>query len=275
MTYATLMVQLELGHPNAGLLRIAGDLAQRFHARVIGIATCQPMQMVYGDGYVPGEFFEQDHNERHKEMDEAEAEFRAALQTRATALEWRSSIRFAPLPEYVAREARAADLLITGVASGDVFDSSRAVNTGDLIMQVGRPVLLVPHSVQKLALERVVVGWKDSRETRRAISDALPLLKNAAHATVVEIAAPDDMAAAHKQVQDVVAWLKQHGVEAASSVSPSTGDDAAGLYAIAQDLGAGLIVAGAYGRSRLVEWALGGVTRDLLLKQDFCALLAH
>ena len=275
MTYANLMVHLELGHSNAGLLRIAGDLAQRLGASVIGIVACQPMQMAFADAYVPGEVYEQDNLERKREISDAEAEFRAALQPRAKALEWRKSVRFAALPEYVANEMRAADLLITGVASGDMFDSSRAVNTGDLIMQAGRPVLVVPHNVEKLALERVLVGWRDSRETRRAVADALPLLKLAAHVTVIEIAAPDDMAAAHKHVEDVVAWLQQHGVRAESGVSPTTGDDAAGLYTIAQDMGADLIVAGAYGHSRLMEWALGGVTRDLLLKQDYCALLSH
>ena len=55
MTYATLMVHLELGHSNAGLLQVAGDLAERFHAGVIGIAACQPVQIVYGEGYVSGD----------------------------------------------------------------------------------------------------------------------------------------------------------------------------------------------------------------------------
>ena len=275
MSYATLIVHLELGQPNAGLLQVAGDLAERFQARVIGIVACQPMQIAFADGYVPGEVFEQDNNERKKEIGEAEAEFRAALQTRAKSLDWRQSIRFEPLAEYVAHQARAADLLITAIASADLLDTSRALNTGDLIMQAGRPVLVVPRSVPRLALERALVGWNDSRETRRAILDALPLLKNAAHVTVAEIATPDDMAAAHRHLEDVVAWLRQHGIEADSSATPTTGDDAVGLYTVAQDLGADLIVAGAYGHSRLMEWALGGVTRDLLLKQDYCALLSH
>ena len=269
------MVHLELGQSNAGLLRITADLAERFGAAVTGIVACQPMQMAFAEGYVPGEVYEQDNNERKREIGEAESEFRAALQGRSKTLEWRQTVRFAPLPEYVAHEARGADLLITGVAAGDLLDSSRALNTGDLIMQAGRPVLVVPRSVQTLALQRVVVGWRDSRETRRAVSDALPLLKIAGQVTVAEIAAPDDMAAARKHVDGVVAWLALHGITAEPSVSPTTSDDAAGLYTIAQDLGADLIVAGAYGHSRLMEWALGGVTRDLLLKQDFCALLSH
>lgn len=275
MTYATLMVQLELGRSNAALLRIVENLAERFHAHVIGIGTCQPMQMVYIDGYVPGEVFQQDNEQRQQEIGQAEAEFRTALQARAGALEWRSSIHSGPLADYVARQARSADLVITGVASGTLFDSSRAVNTGDLIMQVGRPVLVVPTIAKQFKLERVVVGWKDTRESRRAVSDALPLLKASGHVTVVEIAAPDAMAAARKHGEDVVAWLRQHGIQAQSVAQPTTGDDAVGLYTVAQDLGADLIVAGAYGHSRLVEWVLGGVTRDLLLRQDFCALLSH
>ena len=221
MTYASLMVHLELGHSNAGLLRITGDLAARFGASVTGIVACQPMQLAFAEGYVPGEVFEQDTNQRKREIGVAEAEFRAALQSRVSTLEWRQTVRFAPLPEYVAQEARSADLLITGVASGALLDSSRSVNTGDLIMQAGRPVLVVPQSLQTLPLERVVVGWRDSRETRRAVSDALPLLKIAGQVTVVEIAAPDDMAAARRHVDGVVAWLALHGVAAAVHLSRS------------------------------------------------------
>ena len=275
MTYATLMVHLELGRSNAGLLRIVGDLAGRCGAGVIGIATCQPLQMVYADGYVPGEVYEQDNDERQKELREAEAEFRAALQTHATTLEWRSAITTTPLADYVARQARSADLVITGVASGDLLDSSRTVHTGDLIMQVGRPVLVVPLAARQLKLEHAIVGWKDTRESRRAILDAVPLLQKTAKVTVVEIAAPDAMDAARSHGRDVVGWLRQHGIAAEALAQPTTGDDAVGLYTVAQDLGADLIVAGAYGHSRLVEWALGGVTRDLLLRQDFCALLSH
>jgi nucleotide-binding universal stress UspA family protein len=275
VTYASLMVHLELGRSNAGLLRIAGDLAQRFHAGVIGVAACQPMPMAYGDGYVSGDLIVQDREEIDKEINEAEAEFRNALQARVGTLQWRSTVMYASLSEHLAREARSADLIITGVASGDLFDASRAVNTGDLVMRAGRPVLLVPAAADSLKLERVIVAWKDTRESRRAAFDALPLLKKAAYVAVVEIAAEEEMAAARTHVEDVVGWLKWHGVEAESLASPSTIDDATGLYAIAQDQGADVLVAGAYGHSRLREWVLGGVTRDLLLSVSRCSLVSH
>ena len=172
MTYETLMVHLELGRSNADLLQIAGDLAKRSHASVIGIAACEPMQIVYGDGFISGDNYERDRQELDKEMKAAEAEFRSALQTRAMRFEWRSTVMFTLLSDYFAREARSADLVITGIASGDMFDSSRSLNMGDVVMRAGRPVLVVPAAAGKVKLERVVVGWKDTRETWRAVSDA-------------------------------------------------------------------------------------------------------
>jgi nucleotide-binding universal stress UspA family protein len=275
VSYSTLMVHLELGKPNAGLLAVAGDLAERFHAHVIGIAACQPMQFVYGMGYVSADFFERDMADLRKDSQVAETEFRSALQSRAESLEWRSTVEFGALSGHIAHEARSSDLVITSVESGGLFEASRLVNTGDLIMQVGRPVLVVPPGGKSLSLDRVLIAWKDTRETRRAILDALPLLKKAAHVTLAEIAVEDRLALARKHLEEVVVWLGRHGVKAEGAASLSTGEDASQLYAIAKERGADVIVAGAYGHSRLREWVLGGVTRDLLLRADLCAFVSH
>ena len=182
---------------------------------------------------------------------------------------------FGSLSDHLAREARCGDLLITGVSSGVLLDGSGRVDTGDLVMQVGRPVLIVPAAAQTLKLERAVVGWKDTRETRRAITDALPLLKKAAHVIVIEIAPEEELDGVRQHLEDVVAWLMRHGVTAGTIATPPTGSDAIQLADLAQKLGADLIVAGAYGHSRLREWVLGGVTRDLLLGSNLCTLISH
>lgn len=276
MTYASLMVHLDLGAPNAGLLQIAADLAGRFKARVIGIAACQPMPIAFGGGYMSAEVIEQDRAESEKETNRAEADFRAALHGRVAEPEWRSTISYMALADYVAGQARAADLLITGPdRKAPSLDSSRRVNIGDLVMRIGRPVLIVPPDVAALDLASVVVGWKESRETRRAVMDALPLLRQAGRVAVVEVAADEDLVDARSRLQDVVAWLKCHGVVAESVAASSVGNDAARLDAIAGEHGAGLLVAGAYGHNRLRDWVLGGVTRDLLLRSDRCSLVSH
>ena len=124
-------------------------------------------------------------------------------------------------------------------------------------------------------LDHVVVGWKDSGETRRAIRDALPLLTIAGRVTVVTIAEKDDLTAAVARLDDVVGWLRRHGIAATPIAVASTGDDAAELNRVVQKQGADLLVAGAYGHSRVREWVLGGVTRDLLLRANRCALVSH
>jgi len=276
MTYKTIMVHLQLRQSNDGVLRIAADLAERFHAAVIGIAVCQPMQIVQGDVYVSGDLIEQDRAEIKKEIREVELEFRKALSASAGPVEWRSAVTIAALPGYLANEARGADLVVTGIErDASLFDGSRHVNVGDLAMQAGRPVLIVPAKTDRLDLERVVVGWKETREARRALADAVPLLIRAGQVTLVEIAAKDDLIAAQGRLADLVAWLARHGVVAKPITTESNGDDAGLLAAIAHDQKADLVVAGAYGHSRLREWAFGGVTRNFLLHADQCLLVSH
>ena len=81
--------------------------------------------------------------------------------------------------------------------------------------------------------------------------------------------------AAQLRLADVGDWLARHGVEASCVAWPLKGAEATNLADIARDLEVDLIVAGAFGHSRLREWALGGVTRDLLLQADRCALVSH
>ena len=143
-----------------------------------------------------------------------------------------------------------------------------------MVMQVGRPVLLVSPAPQ-FALENVLVAWKDTREARRAVADALPLLKQARRVSLVEVAASSEMAAARLRLDDVASWLKRHGITAGREARLSSGADPEALQSVADDLQADLVVAGAYGHSRVREWALGGVTRTLLRHPGRSALVSH
>jgi nucleotide-binding universal stress UspA family protein len=276
VTFATLLVCLRLERANADLLAVTADLAERFRSSVIGVATRHPMQFMFSGGLVPEELIEQEAKEFREQVDGLEAEFRNALLGRAGKLQWRAKMELGPLSDYIANEARCADLVITEVdRSGSFSHPSTHVDVGDLLMRVGRPVLVAPPAVSKLKLERAVVGWKETPEARRAVFDALPFLKEAASVAVVEIAGEAELEAARFRLEDVVAWLDRHGVAAEPIAAALRGADASGLEAIAQELGADLIVAGAFGHSRLREWVFGGVTRDLLLRSDQFTLLSH
>ena len=277
MTYATLMVHLRPGQSNTAVLASARQLADRFGAAVIGIAATQPMQMDMGDGTTAVGVYALNRDEIEGEVRALEVEFRKALGAAVPDLRWRSASLLSSLPAYLAREARSADLLLTAIDASSYFDNMRRVDTGDLIMQAGRPVLLVPAATEPRRLERVMVAWKDTRETRRAVVDALPLLRTATQVSLVEIRdGKDGRPECEARLADVVAWLKRHGVAVVECVSsPSSGDDATALFALGQDRGIDLTVAGAYGHSRMREWVLGGVTRDLLVSTDRCSLVSH
>lgn len=276
MTYRTLMVHLKVGHANEDLLRVTSDLADRYDAKVIGIVACQPTPMVYSDGYSPGAIVEIDRTEIDREIKVAEAEFRAAFQGKKTATEWRSATIFESVADYVSRECASADLIITSGLSLDPHDTARPEKPGDIVMQAGRPVLVVPRTANTLKFDRVVIAWKNTQESRRAVTDALPLLNRATSVTVLELAHKDEEARVTAQLTDLCAWLETHGITAEPKFVPSgKGDDAYQLDAAIEVLGTDVVVAGAYGHSRLREWALGGVTRDLLFQASYCTLLSH
>jgi nucleotide-binding universal stress UspA family protein len=80
---------------------------------------------------------------------------------------------------------------------------------------------------------------------------------------------------ARARVDDVVAWLARHDVVAFAVVTDTDAHAANQLELVAKETGSDLVVAGAYGHSRLREWAFGGVTRDLLTRSTRCSLLPH
>jgi nucleotide-binding universal stress UspA family protein len=278
MSFATVMVCLALDQPNNPRLELAGQLAEQFGAGLIGVAAAQFAPPLYfADGEVAQGLIEQGEAAIRKRLSELEAQFRQAVQNRACKhVEWRSAMDF-PL-RHVVREARSADIIVTGGQHPVLSDAFAQANPRDLVMQAGRPVLLVSEDIKWLDLRTVLVAWKDTPEARRAVADALPLLSKAKDVVIAEIPEEDgERRAAATRVADVAAFLSHHAIIAATRVpeAGAKGDVTAQLDDIADDLDAGLIVAGAYGHSRFRELVLGGMTEHLVSTSGRCVLLSH
>jgi nucleotide-binding universal stress UspA family protein len=277
MTYATVMVSLALDQSNEARLDAAGQIAERFDAAIIGIAVAQFSPPLY---FTTGEqaqrLIDQGRESINKRILELEAQFRGATRNRTKHLEWRSAIDFPA--RYILQQARSADIVISGGQNGAFIDPFAIASPKDLVMQAGRPLLIVPDTVKSVDWHRILVAWKDTAEARRAVADALPLLRKAKDVTVAEIAeAGENPSAALSRVRDVVAWLSRHGVSATDQAPRQDQDrDAmAQLDGVAADVGAGVIVAGAYGHSRFRELILGGMTEHLMRQSARCVLLSH
>ncbi|MGJ5082954.1 universal stress protein [Bradyrhizobium sp. HKCCYLS3013] len=277
MTFATVMVSLALSQPNEARLRVAADLAARFDAAVIGVAAAEFAPPLYfTTGEQAQDLIEQGEAALRNRLAELEQEFRTAVGDRAASLSWRSAVDFPA--RYVLAQARAADILVTGGVPPGVSDAFAVANPKDLVMQAGRPLLVVPDSVSSLDLGTVLVAWKETPEARRALADALPLLARASGVVVAEI--PENTSeydACEARLADVVAWLGRHKIVASARIAePGPGRNvAATLDAVAADVSAGLVVAGAYGHSRFRELVLGGVTEHLMTRSERCVLLSH
>jgi nucleotide-binding universal stress UspA family protein len=121
-----------------------------------------------------------------------------------------------------------------------------------------------------------VIGWKDTREARRAVCDALPFLPRAKHVTIVEVCQARAEGSVARHVNDVADYLARHGISSDPRVIPDRDFSAAQqLTDLAQAEGADLLVVGAYGHRRLGEWFFGGVSRDLLAASPICCLMSH
>lgn len=269
------MVHLHIGDANKAVLSVAKTVAERFNAKVIGAVVGQQTQIIYGRGYAMMDFFDLEEAQLEKEINETETLFRNTFKGYAAAIEWRSKVTREPMIDYIASEARCADLIITGIAPSDFFQGPAAVTASEIVMKSGRPVLIVPNKVDNFKLNNIVVGWKETREARRAIADAIPMLQLAKEVTVVEVASKSNKKETNQRLKDVESWLKAHDVNASCDMHIAKDDDASDFVSIAKKQKANIVVAGAYGHSRLREWALGGVTDELLHNTNFCSLLSH
>jgi nucleotide-binding universal stress UspA family protein len=173
----------------------------------------------------------------------------------------------------VIRRSRAADLVVLGQRNPD---RPQALETPeDVIMACGRPVLMVPYigSFPQTG-DRPLLAWNDSRESRRAVRDALPLMTGKKPATIISV--KPDAEEGKTAVADLTEYLGRHGLKADSELITNTElAPAEEVLARTTDLGADLIVMGAYGHSRAREFVLGGMTNDILQRMTVPVLMAH
>src|ERR1700687_791437 len=210
MTYATVMVSRALARSNDARLEIAGQLAERFGAHVIGVTAAEFSPPLYfTDGEQAQKVLDEGQVAIMNRVAEVEAQFRAAMQRRAATVEWRSAEDFHT--RFIAQQPRAADIIIGGEDGRDAFsDPFMQANPSDLVMQTGRPLLVVPETSNWLDLRNVLIAWQDTQEARRAVAAALPMLRKAKDVIVAEIVEDESgRSAGVSDVKDVVAWLSR------------------------------------------------------------------
>ena len=271
MSYAALMVYVEPDEAPEGRVRLAAGLADKFGAALIGLSARSIAPPILANGLMMPSA--PDINALQRQLADRGSWFGRIADSNRRKTEWRCALELAN--QMVTREARSADLVVIGQAKGwaSKFDP---LDPGAAILRMGRPTLVVPKEVSSLSLEHAVIGWKDTREARRAVQDSLPLLQKAARITIFEACGPDEEKSALARLDDVVRYLALHRIKSGPMVMvQKEGSGAAQLLELAKKERADLLVTGAYGHTRLGEWIFGGMTQQLLATSPICCLMSH
>jgi nucleotide-binding universal stress UspA family protein len=259
MGYKDIVVFLDATRAGAIRLDLAISLCQRFDARLMGVDVSTPE--AFGTEFADAAIgLESSFQAKIAHSSIRGAYFAAESKTAS----WKDFYaHYADLVVATQRDEETEHLVAKGVPD-------------DVLMSAGVPVLVLPPNWRPgMVGESVVVAWNSSRESTRAMHDALPLLQQAKRVTIFEFAPPaDDVDSAPLLVQT---HLGHHGVDSEIFTWPKVKDagpiDA--LFSCLERQQADLVVAGAFGHSRLIEGLFGGASDDLLHNPSIPVLMSH
>ncbi len=273
MTVAAVMVHVDAAEQNDGAVPVACAVASRFDAALTGVSALAIEPPFIAEGVIIQETTADDIARMRAALAAKEIWFRGFAGKVTTEVSWRSDLDFPT--SFLVKEARAADLVVVPRKQTSP-DRYKCLDPAEAMLRMGRPTLSVPAGVSDLRADRIVIGWKDTREARRAVRDALPFLTRASLVTVFEICLSSEQDQARHRIRDVAAYLERHGVTCRTEVRVHMAEaDAHQLIRLAREESADLVVTGGYGHSRLGEWMFGGMTRGLLHEAPFCLLMSH
>lgn len=269
----SLLVHLDASPRSAERLGLAQRLAHQHEAELCAVYAVVPALLAApwftGEAAVGAV-------ELLAELDREQRERAKAVFAQAQAhgpLAWEELNEAALLP-VLTRRALLADLLVLG--QPDPADPRTGCLPPDLlpslVIDSGRPTLMVPRSGSfEAQANRVLLAWKPSREAARALHAALPWLRRAEQIELLQ--APELHEADFHALRH---WLRLHGVGAQIDSRSLVGQDlGAALLDHAELSEAELLVMGCYGHSRAREWALGGVSRQVIEQARLPVLLVH
>ncbi|HLF21217.1 MAG TPA: universal stress protein [Aestuariivirga sp.] len=280
MTYKTIMVSLnEIGRLPQ-LIEAAAFLGRTFKAHVSGLYVIPAVQVYPSVGFEAApQVFEGNRTYFKENAEKVRAAFETAMKKEGLNFDLHVvDARTPVIADEMIAQGRSADVIVVSATNPDEITGVERDFVEQTIMASGRPVIVLPFKGEtKLSLAEVVLGWEGGREAARAAFDAMPLLKAAKKVRIVR-ADPQKDPGLRGSVPgaDLGETLARHGVKAETVGYPTEGQDAGqALMRCASDTGAGLIVMGAYGHSRLTEFIFGGATRYVLQRHDRPVMMSH
>ncbi len=279
MDFKNLLLHLDHSSGCRNRLDAAFSLARDFDARIEGLFIV-PDYIVpsYVEAQISVDLITDVTEKAVARANETLTEYRALA--RDAGVEFDAQVVEGQIIPILREHSKYADLMLLGQDQPDDPDNASYGLADALLFEGACACLLVPHTV-KIAPpgKRVLLAWNASRESARALREAMPLLARADELVVLS-SEPDDadpgLAQGHPHAQKLASFLESHGIESVSSgISDPDLTPSQAIIGQALEMQADLIVMGAYGHARLREIILGGTTRDMLRQTPVPLLLAH
>lgn len=283
MTYRSLLVLLDHDRRADARVAYALAMARAFECHVVGAAPTGAFSLpaavsLDASASALAEFTELAWNAMRRDSQAAQTRFDATCR-RAGIHSYEAVAEQDDKAASMIRLAHCSDVVVLSQADPREpgFGAAQKL-VEDVVLRGARPTLILPYAGDFATVaSRVLVAWDDSPEAARAVRDALPLLRLAQRVEVVSWQEADsaDDATGNERLEALQRWLLWQGVSAETKVEKREIGIADAMLSHAADVGADLIVMGAYGHARWTERVLGGATRGLLATMTAPVLLSH
>lgn len=268
----SILVHADNDAASEGRYQVALDIARRFEGHVtLMIAT--PLQQFVSFDPFGGTYFAAEALAK-AQADDLALESQLAERLAREDVPWTIEMADGDIVGALAGAATLADLtVVTLPGSKRDLHQGPPMLAGDLALATPVPVLGLPFGVETLDFDApAMVAWNGSAQAAQALRAALPLLGGGRQVTLVAVGQEDGAFPG----TDALRYLSRHDIHAELDiVDRGTATVEERLEQEAGAIGAGLIVMGAFGRSRLRETLFGGTTQYLLNSGRFPLLLAH
>lgn len=256
--------------------KVALEFANRVGAHVTGLALAmEPLAPGFLASPIPADYIVGALEEAERQAAAAANRFQAACRAAGVDGEARTVTVLAGSTQPIIGQTYLSDLVVVGQENLDQPEPMRGVLIEALLFETGVPALVVPTGFRgALGTGKALVAWDGSATAARAVHAAVPLLCLMKDVEITIVAS--DKAWMGEPGTDVALYLARHGVNVSiNTVNRDAGDVAGTLIARAGEVGADLMVMGAYGHSRLREFIIGGATRGILERMTIPTLMTH
>lgn len=276
----SVLTMIDSDDGNASRIDIAAKLGSKFEAHVCGLHILPQLEpllyttagtnLIAAPGHIyPPDFFKEREEELKSRAKKLLENFNSVMAK--TQIQFDEHTIKGDKLKIMNAFSRCSDLTIISQGSSETADVL-STNTA-FMLESGAPILAVPETVSHSKLgDNILIAWNGSAQSGRAVHFSLPFLKKAQNVVILSVGDHEGRLA---KPEDLGRYLSLHGVHVIIDKKDDFDTPEKTILDVAEKNTSDLIIAGAWGHSRITELIMGGTTKNLFLNQKYPVFFAH